>query len=232
MMAYDTNFWDEEWARSKAQRADMVSHQMMEAATEFSYLLLPSHGSLLDVGCGSGAQARLFSECGFQVTGVDISLTAVRMAKEAAPAAVIMKADAEQLPFQDGSFDVVYVNCMLMHCNRWKAIHECLRVLKKGGIMVLKEVKHDWLFSFPYRWLSPFRHSKPAYLTEWDARKLEVSYGFKRADFYLLASAFAGMFFISPALGRWLMNAAAPADRLLMRFMRRWAWVVVLWHRK
>lgn len=48
----------------------------------FSYDRVPASGKLLELGCGEGHYARRLAATGYQVTGVDISATAVQWAKE------------------------------------------------------------------------------------------------------------------------------------------------------
>ena len=45
---------------------------------------LPESGKLLELGCGAGDVSLLFAERGYQVTGIDISTTAIEWAKEKA----------------------------------------------------------------------------------------------------------------------------------------------------
>jgi 2-polyprenyl-3-methyl-5-hydroxy-6-metoxy-1,4-benzoquinol methylase len=53
-------------------------------ATLFERSLLPPRGQVLDLGCGEGLYALLFAAEGYQVTGVDISLTALTWARQRA----------------------------------------------------------------------------------------------------------------------------------------------------
>jgi len=62
---------------------------------------------LLEVGCGTGHWSRFFSDCGFEVTGVDISESMIKKAKSKNIAdALFQVADSHSLPFADSSFDV------------------------------------------------------------------------------------------------------------------------------
>jgi len=62
---------------------------------------------LLEVGCGTGHWSQFFSDCGFEVTGVDVSERMIKIAqgKNIANASFHI-ADGHSLPFKDNSFDV------------------------------------------------------------------------------------------------------------------------------
>ncbi|MBI4092642.1 MAG: methyltransferase domain-containing protein [Candidatus Kerfeldbacteria bacterium] len=100
-------------------------------------------GRVLDVGCGSGTQAVWMAERGLEVTGVDISKTAIVRARELAAAHAIAVdfrvADARRLPFTDAMFDSVFDRGVFHHQERRKASYakEIARVLKGGGTYLL-----------------------------------------------------------------------------------------------
>lgn len=99
------------------------------------------HGNVLDVACGTGDMVVSLAEQGCTVTGVDISEEMLAIAKRKAPQATYMLADAEQLPFEDSSFDAV--TCAFgvrnfVHLEQ--GLSEMLRVLKPGGTMVILEL--------------------------------------------------------------------------------------------
>jgi 2-polyprenyl-6-hydroxyphenyl methylase/3-demethylubiquinone-9 3-methyltransferase len=65
----------------------------------------------LDIGCGTGELAMMASASGADVTGSDLSPTlvetATRQAAERGAEVTFLVADAEALPFEDASFDIV-----------------------------------------------------------------------------------------------------------------------------
>jgi SAM-dependent methyltransferase len=71
---------------------------------------------------GSGMDAEFLAEAGANVVSSDVSLGAGRRARERAQRHgvdfSVVVADAEHLPFRDGSFDVVYVHDGLHHIDR------------------------------------------------------------------------------------------------------------------
>jgi SAM-dependent methyltransferase len=93
---------------------------------------------VLDVACGNGnaslAAARRFC----QVTGVDYVPSLLERARQRATAegleVTFQEADAEDLPFPDGSFDVVLSTCGAMFApDQERTASELLRVCRPGG---------------------------------------------------------------------------------------------------
>jgi arsenite methyltransferase len=106
---------------------------------------------VLDVGCGVGATpCFLARKCGCRVTGVDILPAMVERSEERARREGIRDrvdfkvADAHQLPFPDGLFDVVITESVTAFSDdKPRAMHELVRVAKLGGYVGLSEA--TWL---------------------------------------------------------------------------------------
>ncbi len=91
---------------------------------------------VLDVGCGTGNYYQPLIERvpGVKYLGIDFSTGMLK--KHPAPEKTLM-ADAQDLPFNPNSFDVVMANHMLYHVpDIDRAIKEFRRVLKPNGILV------------------------------------------------------------------------------------------------
>jgi ubiquinone/menaquinone biosynthesis C-methylase UbiE len=94
--------------------------------------------SLLDAGCGDGGVARLLCTRVREVTAVDVEPSPAWNDDE--PGLSFVVADAEALPFDDGSFDVVHSKDSLHHMHDpARALAEYHRVLKRGGIALIIE---------------------------------------------------------------------------------------------
>ncbi len=94
----------------------------------------------LDVGCGEGHNTRLVSERGARMTGIDISETFVRHAREEEdrePRGIrYERASAVHLPFADSGFDFAVAFMSLMDIPEVeKVLAEVFRVLKPGGFL-------------------------------------------------------------------------------------------------
>lgn len=89
---------------------------------------------ILDVACGSGFISSLANSMGATATGVDFSAGMVAQARERYPFISFTEADAENLPFTDGSFDGVVIGFGVHHFpSPQRAISEAHRVLRDGG---------------------------------------------------------------------------------------------------
>ncbi len=105
---------------------------------------------VLDVACGSGVLARhAFEEAGKsgRVVGVDPAPGMIAAANEVQPGIEWMLGRAEELPFEDGTFDCVVSQFgMMFFQDRDKAATEMHRVLKPGGrvaVAVWNSIEHN-----------------------------------------------------------------------------------------
>ena len=108
--------------------------------------------SLHDSGCGDGGVARLLLERVGTVTAIDV---------EPSPAwhdehnLHFLVADAEALPFETGSFDLVHSKDSLHHMETpGRALAEYRRVLKPGGTALLIEANRYSPFFYPHMTLA------------------------------------------------------------------------------
>lgn len=122
---------------------DRFSRFMEDGAREFYERLNIAPGcKLLDVACGSGQLALMAAKDGIEVTGVDIAANLVERARARAQAeglrARFEEADAETLPFDDASFDVVVSLIGAMFAPQPQLVaQELLRVCVPGGTIAM-----------------------------------------------------------------------------------------------
>lgn len=122
---------------------DRFSRFMEGSAREFYERLNIAPGcKLLDIACGSGQLALMAAKDGIEVTGVDIAGNLVERARARAQAeglnAIFREADAELLPFEDASFDVVVTLIGAMFAPQPQLVaQELLRVCAPGGTIAM-----------------------------------------------------------------------------------------------
>jgi len=116
--------------------------------------VLNGNGGLkaLDVGTGPGFLALILAEMGHTATGVDISTGMIDRAKENARmmnlVADFRHADAESLPFEDESFDLLVNRHLLWTLpNPSGAVEEWARVLRPGGMVL--SIDGEWFDPSP-----------------------------------------------------------------------------------
>jgi SAM-dependent methyltransferase len=98
-------------------------------------------GHALDVGCGEGRVARELRALGYQVTAADAVAALVQAAAKADSAQAYVLADASELPFHDGTFDLVVAYNVLMDVSDVAAaVKEMRRVLRSAGQIVISIV--------------------------------------------------------------------------------------------
>lgn len=93
---------------------------------------------VLELGCGAGFDAFRFAVAGADYTGLDITPENIERTRAHLGfygySPTVVQGDAENLPFDDATFDVVFSNGVLHHTpDMDKAFMEALRVLKPGG---------------------------------------------------------------------------------------------------
>jgi SAM-dependent methyltransferase len=110
----------------------------------------PAGSSVLEAGCGVGAQTVTLARNspGALFTSIDVSAESLEKAKERASAASIgnvtfQHADIYALPFPEAHFDHLFVCFVLEHLARPREALECLRSrLKPGGTLTVIEGDH------------------------------------------------------------------------------------------
>lgn len=106
---------------------------------------------ILDVGCGAGFASNVLASRGFQMTGIDFSQDALRIAQahDITGSVKYVQGDAYKLPFESQWFDAVLAFDFLEHVtNPLKVLTEIARVLKPGGFFLFHTFNRN-----PLSWL-------------------------------------------------------------------------------
>jgi ubiquinone/menaquinone biosynthesis C-methylase UbiE len=125
-------------------QAEHWRHRLIADGTE-----LAPGTRLLEIGCGAGAVLAVLGQefSGIQLTGVDIEPKQLEFARghleRSGIEATLVQADAAELPFDDGSFDHVWMMWFLEHVADPPAVlRETRRVLVPGGAITAIEVDY------------------------------------------------------------------------------------------
>ncbi|CCQ75470.1 class I SAM-dependent methyltransferase [Magnetospira sp. QH-2] len=131
---------------------DMFRYRRHMAVEEMPLSTL-SGKKVLEIGPGAGGHSALFAKHGARMTSVDLTFHRARATQakfdllgEDAPDCRALQSDAENLPFADNCFDIVYSNGVLHHTlDTEKAMDEVFRVLRPGGqAVILLYCKSSW----------------------------------------------------------------------------------------
>ncbi len=117
-----------------------VSEHYLRKRTAVVRQLLPSGGTVLDVGCGTGALAGWIQRAGFDVVGVDASTGMLAEALENGVGAVYA-AYSSALPFEDGVFDLALSVATMHHLETPERVADTIsemgRVVRPGGHVLI-----------------------------------------------------------------------------------------------
>ena len=140
----------DEIALSGDERTTACDFQLRELEIDLGREHIRDGDAVLDVGCGPGVALRDYaSKRDIEAHGIDYSENMIEAAKrihaETAPdlGVDLRVASVMELPYDEGTFDVVTSHRCLMALLEWKrqqeALKEIHRVLKPGGTLVLME---------------------------------------------------------------------------------------------
>ncbi|GAB4554463.1 MAG: bifunctional demethylmenaquinone methyltransferase/2-methoxy-6-polyprenyl-1,4-benzoquinol methylase UbiE [Phycisphaerales bacterium] len=141
--AYDLNNRVHSFGRDQAWRRRTVKHSDLTPTDR-----------VLDVACGTGDLALLYAKAGAgSVVGLDYTaeMLDIARARKAHPKIDYVRGDAQALPYEDGSFDVLSIAFGLRNVgNPDTALREFRRVLAPGGRLMVLEFSEP-AFA-PLRW--------------------------------------------------------------------------------
>ncbi len=138
---------------------------------------------VLEIGGGLGIDLAQFAEHGARVTDVDLSAGHLALAEEhfqlRGLAGRFVHHDGEELPFADGSFDLVYSNGVIHHTpNTVKVVAEMYRVLRPGGrVIAMVYAENSLHYWRSLMWIRGMREGQlgTASIGEMMSRSVELS---------------------------------------------------------
>jgi len=129
--------WNEK--HGKGEHAAHRASEMPFARRVAEYF--PDGASVLEIGCGVGADAAFFSEEGYSVLATDISEVVITQDKEVygnLPVKFEQLDITTTLPYEDEAFDAVYSHLALHyydHATTERVFGELHRILRQGGVL-------------------------------------------------------------------------------------------------
>lgn len=152
---------------------------------------------ILDAGCGTGGTTLALTRFG-EVCGIDLAWEGLEPARERG-LKQLARATIECLPFVSASFDAATSFEVVYHLgvgNDLRAFQEIRRVLKSGGVFLLRVPAHDWLRGEHDRLV----HTRHRYSPDEVRGKLEA------AGFHVQQLTWANTLLFPPAVAKRLLE--------------------------
>jgi ubiquinone/menaquinone biosynthesis C-methylase UbiE len=156
-MTHNRVFSDEDRAARYAQQHQKMAENLGREINRKLHARGFQGGRIIDVGCGSGATATVLAQAFPQseIVGMDLSEPLLHLASQAAQAAGLADrvrfetGDAERIPYEDNSFDVV-LNLNMVHIieHPIQMLNEIERILVPDGSLFIVDLRHSWLGLF------------------------------------------------------------------------------------
>jgi ubiquinone/menaquinone biosynthesis C-methylase UbiE len=140
-----------EMAISRFANAFTYGRAKIDRLLDGCFKTLRPGARILDAGCGTGEYIHRANELGFSASGIEPAEAMRKAATERNPGSTILDATATELPFPDGTFDLVICIEVLRYlhgADNREALREMYRVLKPGGTMFLTMVNRYALDGF------------------------------------------------------------------------------------
>jgi SAM-dependent methyltransferase len=165
------SFWDADSDAYQDAHGDQLARAPLAwgayrvPESELQILGAVSGRDVLELGCGAAQWSIALAARGARMVALDVSISQLGHARRAGPGLPLLQASAEQLPFADDAFDVVFCDHgALGFCDPAVSIPEVARVLRPGGLLA-------------------FCTTHPILYLTWDdereaqTRKLQMDYG-------------------------------------------------------
>jgi SAM-dependent methyltransferase len=133
--------------------------------------------AVLEVGCGAGVDLARFARGGANVSGIDLTESAIALAKanfsQQGLDGRFHVANGECLPFADETFDLVYAHGVVQYtANPRRLVDECHRVLKPGGQAIFQVYNRvSWLNALSKLMKVGLEHADAPALRKFTARE-------------------------------------------------------------
>ena len=140
-----SEFWEDAFQAKKMMWGEEPTTLAIEAAEIFEQ---QGFRKILIPGFGYGRNAKPFYEKGFEITGIEISGTAIKLAQELLGREIrVFHGSVDDMPFDQDVYDGIFCHALIHLLDsgqRKKLILDCYRQLRHGGMMFFTAVtKHE-----------------------------------------------------------------------------------------
>ena len=170
--------WRTELEAGKEQRGNLRTNLDFLTKTN----LLKPNDRILEIGCGIGSIVSEVSKQGYDITGTDISSRAIEYGLKKYCDIKLMVQPAEELQFEDHTFDVVLSFDLFEHIARVdRHISEVYRVLKEDGFYLLQTPNKysNVIFETLYHKSLKWRRAHPSLHTPGQLKRRLARHGFQ-----------------------------------------------------
>jgi len=133
---FDSSFYHQLYSNRNEEEA---GHFIQELIAEFK----PSQDSvMLDLGCGSGRHSRILADKGFRVTGIDLALSSIMLAKRSSHDGLQFHQHDMRKPFGENRYDYVFnfftsFGYFKEDAENHLVVDNIFRSLKPGGLLMM-----------------------------------------------------------------------------------------------
>ncbi|MBN1291881.1 MAG: methyltransferase domain-containing protein [Candidatus Latescibacteria bacterium] len=224
-----------EGGRENAGKFNAIRISSNEYYTRTLMELCPGK-KLLEIGCSEGGISSRLASLGAEVTGIDISEVAVKNARmrvreKNLTGIEYQVMDAENLEFEEGTFDIIYGGSILHHLDIEKIYKEIARTLKPDGIAIFSEPLGHNPFINIYRKLTPRMRTADEHPLLMNDITIANKF-FKLVDvkyFYLFSICAAP--FHKNIMFKFILGSLEMLDRsafMLLPFIKKYAWTAII----
>lgn len=132
------------WESSFIEKQTMWGFEPTDSAIlTKDFFLEKNLKDILIPGIGYGRNAKVFIDNGINVTGIEISKTAIELARENGMDIPIFHGSVSEMPFDQTLYEGIFSHALLhllSHHAREKFIQDCYNQLKPGGYMIFTTV--------------------------------------------------------------------------------------------
>lgn len=165
------------WLERLNQEGDPVRMRVLDPLfADWLSTLRP--GEILDIGCGEGRYSRKAKNQQMRVTGIDTNRHLIDHAKTLDKRTIYSVASADNLPFEDGSFDHAFCIGTLPNIDRIDlTVAEASRVIRKGGSFFVATLNSFFTSRSGSGWLENREMGSPVYAIGRYSQRREIDMG-------------------------------------------------------